>query len=119
VQERVVDHALVHRGQHAGAVPLIQGLRIIHFDADVINARRRLRLLGSGPNAQASNGEVARFQILDCVISRTGAQRTQQELGRRHPLIKAPILKGLVAEDRVAPGFDLKLDLAQVIHENF
>jgi hypothetical protein len=113
-----VDQAFVHGGQHACALPLIQCLRILQLNADIVEARRILRLLGSGPNAQASHGQMARFQILDCLISRTGPQRSQQELRRRHPLIEAAILKGLVAEDLMAPGFGLELDLAQVIHQN-
>jgi hypothetical protein len=59
------------------------------------------------------------LKILRGVEACAGSQRSQQQFGRGHPLIEAPVLGRLIAYNPVLPRFDFELHTSKVLNSDF
>ena len=85
------------------------------MNAEVAEARRRLELFGVDGDFDRVLVESSGAQVLDCVVGGAGAERGEQELGRREAGVVAFVFGRLVAEDAMRAGFDFELDVFEVL----
>ena len=95
-------------------MPLVFQSGNANFDAESAEPRR----VGSLPRAhvdlKALGGKRPGPQILKGVVRGARAERGQQELGRGHSGVLAPITRRLVANDLVAARIYLKLHSTEI-----
>ena len=118
VEQGVVDKAFVDSAKDTG---FVLGGERGGEDSDVerCQARRLSGLLGNDFDLEPRALERMGVQVLGDVESRAGAQRSEQEFGRGHPLVIAAIIGRLIANDAMAAGFGLKLHIPEVSNRDF
>jgi hypothetical protein len=119
MKKRVVNQTLFHGPQDSLAVPLILRPRGLQFEAEGTQPRWLRGFFGQYANPQSLDRQRPRPQIFDGIVASTGAERSQQELWRRHPFVGAAQMSGLVAKYPVPAGLDFKLCIAEVLNGRF
>src|ERR1035437_9755976 len=105
---------MMHRAHESFILLYCERNRTHNMNNEVAKPGRLLKLLGGNGNLHAGLGEIAGLEVLNCIKCRTGTQRREQKLRRRHAGIFSAIVLGLIAKDSMRTRLDAELHIVQL-----